>query len=136
MGAPRADWARKFAEREVERLKIAELPVDPFSIAEAEEITVEAKPAKACGVSGMLIKSGDQFGIVYSTDIENEGFQRFSVATSWDTTSSTITLNDCSTRGSRFIRRVPDSPLMIPTRSKRTILLRGSSCLDIYFDRL
>lgn len=79
MAKPRADWARAAAEREVERLGIDELPVDPFGIAAEEEITVEPKPGTARGVSGMLVKSGDSFGIMYATDIESEGFQRFSV---------------------------------------------------------
>nr|VFJ74908.1 MAG: protein of unknown function (DUF955) [Candidatus Kentron sp. FW] len=59
---------------------ILELPVDPFSIAESEGIIVEPKPDTAKGVSGMLLRDGDTFGIMYATDIQNEGFQRFSIA--------------------------------------------------------
>lgn len=55
------------------------LPVDPFVIAEAHEITVQAKPASSAGVSGMLVRHGDVFGILYATHIQSEGFQRFSV---------------------------------------------------------
>lgn len=77
---PRSDWARAVAEREVERLGINSLPVDPFKIAEDEEIMVEGKPGTARGVSGMLVKAGDNFGIMYATNIDSEGFQRFSVA--------------------------------------------------------
>jgi len=57
-----------------------ELPVDPFVIAERHGIVVQAKPDTAVGVSGMLMRSGDTFGILYATHIESEGFQRFSVA--------------------------------------------------------
>jgi Zn-dependent peptidase ImmA (M78 family) len=43
-------------------------------------ILVEAKPDTAEGVSGMLLRHGDSFGILYATHIASEGFQRFSVA--------------------------------------------------------
>ena len=59
---------------------ISALPVDPFAIAESREILVEAKPDTEEGVSGMLLRHGDSFGILYATHIPNEGFQRFSVA--------------------------------------------------------
>jgi len=55
------------------------LPVDPFKIASEVGITVEAKPDTAIGVSGMLLKHGNNFGILYATHIKSEGFQRFSV---------------------------------------------------------
>lgn len=57
-----------------------ELPVDPFEIAARHEIVVQAKPDTAVGVSGLLVRHGDTFGILYATHIDNEGFQRFSVA--------------------------------------------------------
>lgn len=56
------------------------LAVDPFVIARANDIEVRAKPDTAQGVSGMLLRHGNAFGIVYATHINNEGFQRFSVA--------------------------------------------------------
>lgn len=56
------------------------LPVDPFAIAAKKDILVAAKAASATGVSGMLIRSGDNFAIAYATHIKSEGFQRFSVA--------------------------------------------------------
>ena len=56
------------------------LPVDILSIASKREILVEAKPASAKGVSGMLIRVGNGFAIAYATHIKSEGFQRFSVA--------------------------------------------------------
>ncbi len=56
------------------------LPVDILSIASKREILVEAKPARAKGVSGMLIRVGNGFAIAYATHIKSEGFQRFSIS--------------------------------------------------------
>lgn len=56
------------------------LHVDPFAIAKAHDILIEAKPEASGGVSGMLLRHGDNFGIIYATHISNEGFQRFSIA--------------------------------------------------------
>src|SRR5882724_7076826 len=56
------------------------LPIDPIQIAGDLEIEVIAKSASAKGVSGMLLRYGDSFVIAYATHIDNEGFQRFSVA--------------------------------------------------------
>ncbi|MFZ5757911.1 MAG: ImmA/IrrE family metallo-endopeptidase [Pseudomonadota bacterium] len=54
--------------------------VDPNVIAASAGITVMEKGDCALGVSGVLVKSGDNFGIMYSTRINNEGYQRFSIA--------------------------------------------------------
>lgn len=59
--------------------EIVSLPVDPFIIASKHNILVEAKSDTEPGVSGMLLRHGDAFGILYATFIPNEGFQRFSV---------------------------------------------------------
>ncbi|KGR99264.1 ImmA/IrrE family metallo-endopeptidase [Burkholderia sp. ABCPW 111] len=56
------------------------LPIDVLSLAAAREIHVVAKPPSTQGVSGMLIRSGEQFAIAYATHIKSEGFQRFSIA--------------------------------------------------------
>ncbi|MBN8995372.1 MAG: ImmA/IrrE family metallo-endopeptidase [Rhizobiales bacterium] len=58
---------------------ITALPVDPFAIAASRDIEIKAKPDTAGGVSGMLLRNGNNFGIVYATHIKSEGFQRFSV---------------------------------------------------------
>lgn len=55
-------------------------PVDPFKIATENEIFVEAKPPEKQGMSGCIIFTNDGVGIIYSTSIRNEGFQRFTVA--------------------------------------------------------
>lgn len=68
------------AERVVLQCGISVLPVDPFAIARERGIEVTAKPASAAGVSGMLLKLADFYGIAYATHIDNAGFQRFSVA--------------------------------------------------------
>jgi Zn-dependent peptidase ImmA (M78 family) len=61
-------------------MKIDGLRVNPEEIAARKEILVKPKPDAAQGVSGMLVKVGDQFGIMYATNIPSKGFQRFSIA--------------------------------------------------------
>lgn len=60
--------------------KVTGLHVDPLGIAVSKDIMVEAKPDTADGVSGILVKAGDDFGIMYATHIKSPGFQRFSIA--------------------------------------------------------
>lgn len=71
--------ARQTAEAFLKEEGILSLPVDPFAIAESREIVVEGKPENVEGVSGMLLRHGNDFGIVYATHIPSPGFQRFSV---------------------------------------------------------
>lgn len=59
---------------------ISTLPVDPFAIAASRDIEVKPKPDADQGVSGMLLRHGDEFGILYATHVKSEGFRRFSVA--------------------------------------------------------
>ncbi len=74
-------FAELEAEAFIRKLGIKELPIDPVAIAENElNITVIAKPTSAKGVSGMLMRMGEEYGIAYATHIENKGFQRFCVA--------------------------------------------------------
>ncbi|MFT4510347.1 ImmA/IrrE family metallo-endopeptidase [Caballeronia sp. 15711] len=56
------------------------LPVDVIELARSLDILVEPKPSVAAGVSGMLIRHGNDFAIGYATHVRNEGFQRFSIA--------------------------------------------------------
>ena len=67
------------AEKLIREQEIDRLPVDPIEIAEALGIIVRPKATKD-GVSGMLIRYGNEFGIMYATHIDSEGFRRFSVA--------------------------------------------------------
>ena len=68
------------AENVVKQHGISKLPVDPIALAQDLGITVVAKPASAQGVSGMLLRHGNTFGIAYATHIHNIGFRHFSVA--------------------------------------------------------
>lgn len=72
--------ARQCGEKIAVRYGFKSLPVDPFAIAKQAKIEVLAKPESAEGVSGMLLRNGDDYGIMYATHIASEGFQRFSVA--------------------------------------------------------
>ena len=67
------------AEKVVKEHGISTLPVDPIALAKSLGILVKAKPASARGVSGMLLRLGNEFGIAYATHIDNVGFQNFSV---------------------------------------------------------
>ena len=73
----RLQMAQQRAQNLLRELGISELPVDPEAIAARHDIIVEAKPDTAPGVSGMLLRHGDTFGILYATHIESEGFRRF-----------------------------------------------------------
>ena len=67
------------AERLIRELKIKRLPIDPIAIANALDILVQPMDT-ASGVSGMLIRLGNEFGIAFARHIDNEGFKRFSIA--------------------------------------------------------
>lgn len=70
----------RHAEQVIKGLGITTLPVCPISIANELNISVEPLPSNSQGVSGMLLRHGNEFGILYSTFINNEGFQRFCIA--------------------------------------------------------
>ena len=72
--------ARQTAEAFLKEEGIKDLPVDPFAIAESRDIMVQGKPEDHDGVSGMLLRHGNNFGIIYATHIPSLGFQRFSVS--------------------------------------------------------
>ncbi len=75
----RLKMARQAAEALLRENGYSFLPVDPFKIAASRDIEVRAKPDTDAGVSGMLLRHGNSFGIFYATHIATEGFQRFSV---------------------------------------------------------
>ena len=56
------------------------LPVDLSTIADKHSILIQQQNNSLKGVSGMLLRYGNSFGIMYSTYIKNEGFKRFSIA--------------------------------------------------------
>ena len=72
--------ARQTAEALLRDDGITSLPVNPFAIAASRDILVEGKHENTEGVSGMLLRHGNDFCIVYATHIPSPGFQRFSVA--------------------------------------------------------
>jgi len=76
----RLKLAKQRGEAVLAEEQFTDLPVDPFMLARRHDIEVQAKPDTESGVSGMLLRHGNAFGILYATDIPNEGFQRFSVA--------------------------------------------------------
>lgn len=68
------------AEELLREAGVTGLPVNPIQLAEHLGIQVTAKPPSIRGASGWLIRSGDDFGIVYATYIDSIGFQHFSIA--------------------------------------------------------
>jgi Zn-dependent peptidase ImmA (M78 family) len=68
------------AEQIIKGLGIVALPVDPKEVARERGIEVVAKGMENEGVSGMLVRYGNEFAIAYATHHENEGFENFSVA--------------------------------------------------------
>jgi IrrE N-terminal-like domain len=58
---------------------ISAFPVEPIDIACELDIEVVAKPVRE-GASGMLLRVGNSYGIVYAGHIDNPGFERFSIA--------------------------------------------------------
>lgn len=71
--------ATKLGENFAKEQGITALPVNPIEIAEKLDILVEPLPPEKKGVSGMLLESNNNFGIMYATYIDNPGFQNFSV---------------------------------------------------------
>ena len=78
------DHRQKSLVRQAEQLlqdeNLLELPVDLEALAQTRRIFIQAMDSAEEGVSGMLLRHGDTFGILYSTRILNIGFQRFSIA--------------------------------------------------------
>lgn len=66
------------ADHVLAKRAVTSLPVDPFALAAAEDIVVQAANLDSC--SGCLTRVGSAFGILYSRALENEGFERFTVA--------------------------------------------------------
>lgn len=72
--------AMREAELFVRELGIDSLPVKPIEVAEQLGIEVGTLPSQSNpGVSGMLLRMGNHFGILYSTSIDSIGFRNFSV---------------------------------------------------------
>ncbi|MDD9863257.1 MAG: ImmA/IrrE family metallo-endopeptidase [Gammaproteobacteria bacterium] len=67
------------AEKVIKDQGISKLPVNPIDLARSIGIEVKSR-GYTHGVSGMLLRQGEQYGIFYSTHINNVGFHHFSVA--------------------------------------------------------
>jgi Zn-dependent peptidase ImmA (M78 family) len=76
----RLKMAKQQAEVFLRENGYATLAIDPFVIAKKLDVFVQPKAGTADGVSGMLLRHGDTFGIMYATRYGNEGFERFSIA--------------------------------------------------------
>ena len=68
------------AERLLKDEGLLRLPVDLESLAETRDIVIKPMTGPDTGVSGMLVRYGNTFGILYAKNISNKGFQRFSIA--------------------------------------------------------
>jgi len=64
----------------LEEYQFGELPIDPKLIAKKANILVEPNTDCEEGVSGMLLRAGENYGIVYATYLGNSGFENFSIA--------------------------------------------------------
>ena len=87
--------AGRRAEKLVGEWGIDALPIDVEAIAREKEILVQPMPENLTGVSGMLQRVGDNYGIAYATFVDNPGFQRFSIAHELGTSSSKATPKPC-----------------------------------------
>lgn len=76
----RLTMARRQGELKAKEKGFDSFPIDPFEIAVSEDIMVEPKPADQVGVSGGIIFYGNDVGIFYATNIDSDGFRRFTVA--------------------------------------------------------
>jgi hypothetical protein len=117
----RLKMAKQTAEASLKQEGITSLPVDPFALAASRDIVVQAKADTADGVSGMLLRHADSFGILYATYIPSEGFQRFSIGHELGLISSKDTSITCCRR-TDFTRRALDSFPAILTNPRQTIL--------------
>lgn len=71
--------ATRRGEQIAEEYGFTEFPVDPLKIIRDENITIEAKAPDQKGVSGGIIFYGNDVGIFYATNIDNDGYQRFTI---------------------------------------------------------
>lgn len=80
MAGFRLKMATQLGEKVAQDHGFTNFPISPAEIAKAKGITVEAKPAEIKGISGALIFAGNDVRLIYSTEYNNAGFERFSMA--------------------------------------------------------
>jgi transcriptional regulator with XRE-family HTH domain len=68
------------AVRILNEYHINKLPIDPKLIAKRANIQVEPNTDCEKGVSGMLLRAGENYCIIYATYLGNQGFENFSIA--------------------------------------------------------
>ena len=68
------------AQKLLESEGLLQFPISLIDLAATRGICVKALPGEQAGVSGLLLRHGNTFGILYGTHIPNEGFQRFCIA--------------------------------------------------------
>jgi len=64
----------------LEEYQFDKLPIDPKLLAKKANIIVEPKADCEKGVSGMLLRNGENYCIFYATYLGNPGFENFSIA--------------------------------------------------------
>lgn len=74
------DFATLEAGEIIDKLEITSLPINPLTICREHKIDVVAKPAHIKGASGMFLRKGETYTIIYATHVDNIGFQNFCVA--------------------------------------------------------
>ena len=68
------------AEQLLREESMLNLPIHLESLAETRDIVIKPMDDPDHGVSGMLTRHGNTFGILYNTSVRNKGYQRFSIA--------------------------------------------------------
>jgi hypothetical protein len=58
------------------KLQISSLPVSPFIVADRRDITHQEKSSIGAGISGCLMKVGNEFGILYSSSVCERRLQK------------------------------------------------------------
>lgn len=72
--------AEQKAEDVIKQMGFTEAPICPVTIAKRNGIVVEPKPSAVEGVSGFLMRVGNDFMICYASHIQVDGFIRFTIA--------------------------------------------------------
>lgn len=76
---PPLEWlvAERIGSEIAEKFGYSDFPIDPRSIAEKRNISVASRPLSGC--SGCLIRTQDQFAIIYSDSLVNSGVINFTI---------------------------------------------------------
>ncbi|NBB81596.1 MAG: ImmA/IrrE family metallo-endopeptidase [Verrucomicrobia bacterium] len=76
----RLKLARQRGEKTAKEFGFETFRIDPYEIAEKEDILVQAKDPGKEGVSGCIVFNDDGVGIICSTRVRSQGFRRFTIA--------------------------------------------------------